>query len=205
MAGLLTTLASLPALATAPGHPYPLSLAASLFFFCVFLLWAFVFAWHFQYTARPVFLPPFQPKLWLSATVYGLLVGLLVWQFLDPSLRQIVPAEYPANTGSWMATSLFQICFGPLYVCFAPFAFFMRLTRRPPVATALTVAWGLFVEYLVLGNHPTLPPVTLTAIIMLRSVISGFVAVYFYLNGGVLLIWWVGLLLQLRLLLELPK
>ena len=55
-----------------------------------------------------------------------------------------------------------------------------------------------------MGNHPTLPPIALTAIIMFRSVISGFVSVYFYLNGGALLLWWVSLLLQLRLLLELP-
>ncbi len=132
MAGLLTTLASLPALATAPGHPHLLSLAAPLFYFCVFLLWAFVFAWHFQYTARPVFQAPFQPKLWLGATLYGLAVGLLVWQFLDPSLRQIVPAEYPASAASWV--TCFKSVLGPLYVCFAPFVSFMR---KPPTGRRL--------------------------------------------------------------------
>src|SRR5690242_40187 len=101
------------------------------------MLWAFVFAWHFQYTSRPVFKAGFKPKLWMLATVYGLAFAILSHALVDPALRRIMPADYPSDVASWLARSSFQILFVPLFICFAPFAFFMRMTRRQTLATSL--------------------------------------------------------------------
>lgn len=204
MAGLLTLLACVPALATTPGRPYPLLFEMPVFFFCVSMLWAFVFAWHFQYTARPVFLAPFKPRFWLEATAYALVAGVLEYRFLDPALHRLMPGEYPANITSWLDMAAFQVLFVSLFVCFAPYAFFMRLLQRPTAAMCLTVLCGVFIAYARLSTVPTLPALPVAAAILLTRVVSGFFAVYFYLNGGALLVWWIGLLLQLRLLLEFP-
>ena len=202
VAGLLTTLACLSALITAPSHPYPSSFEVPIFFCCVSLLWAFVFAWHFQYTTRPVFLAPFKPKFWLEASAYAVIVGVLEYRLLDPPLRQLMPGEFPSDTTSWLAMCAFQVLFVPLFTCLAPYAFFMRLLQRPAAAMSLTVLWGVVIAYARLSSVPTLPALTVTAMIFLTRVVGGFAAVYFYLNGSVWLIWWIALLLQLRLWLE---
>ncbi len=174
-----------------------------MLFLCVFLMWAFVFAWHTEYSGHRVFATPFKPGLWSAATLYAVGAALLIHWVLDPAIQRIEPRDYPDNTVQWAAMASFQLGLGPLCVCFSPFAFFMRMSRRQTVATALTVLWAVFVEYSAISRQPHLPPLAITSALMLRSVVGGFVSVYFYINGGALLVWWVGLLLQLRLLLDL--
>jgi hypothetical protein len=203
-AGALTTLACLPALMMGVKVPSLVPLGVFLFVFCISILWGFVFAWHFEYSGRPVFLAPFQPRLWLAATAWAVALAVLEYFTLDPPLRRLVPAEYPATLGACVAMGTFQILFVPLYVCFAPLAFFIRLTHRSTVSTTLVVLWGLFVAYLRLGMLPTLPSLPIAAAILGLRVVGGFVTVYFYLNAGAPMIWWMGLLLNARLFLELP-
>ena len=203
VAALLATLAGIPAAATSPKNLYPMWIWAPVMFLCVYMMWSFVFAWHFEYSGRPVFTPPFKPALWLGATLYAVGAGLLVHWFLDPAIRRTIPDQFPASLGSWAATALLQSVVWPLFVNFAPFAVFMRVTRRQTVSLALTVLWAVLLQYLLLANQPNLPPMGVTMALMLRTVVGAFLGVYFYLNGGALLVCWVVLLAQTRLLLDL--
>ena len=202
VAGLVTALTCLPALMMSAKLPGTVWVMWPLLYWCALMLWAFVFAWHFEYSGRPVFQTAFKPKLWLGATAYALAAGVLYSLFVDPALRRLVPAEYPAGINAWLVACPFQILFAPLFICFAPFAFFMRLTHRQTVATSLTVVVSLFIAYLRLRMLPTLPPIHITGALLVMRAVSGFLSVYFYLNGGALLIWWVALLIQVRLLFE---
>ena len=194
--------ACLPGLATAPRNPYPLWFAGSLLLWCAFMLWAFVFAWHSRFTGRPVFKTRFEPGLWLAATLYGVACGALALFLTDPPLRRILPTDFPSSLHQWVAMSMFQAGFVPLFMTFAPFAFFMRMTRRQSVSLALTVLCGVGVMTMRLRMLDTLPPLPVAATLLVMRVVGGYVVLYFYLNGGALLVWWAGLLVQARLLLD---
>jgi len=98
---------------------------------------------------------------------------------------------------------LFTLSFGQLFLCFAPFAFFIRLIQRKPWAIFLTMAFGVFVTGLKTNSLAAPPTLPLVLGLMLARTISSWLSVYFYFNGGVLLVWWWTLLLQIRVLVEL--
>ena len=202
LAALLSTLACIPRIAIWQDRPYAVPFMSVTMLFCTFVLWAFVFAWHEQYSGCRVFNLRFQPVLWTVGTVYALAAAASEHFSLDDKLRIITPQVYPTDWSSWAAMSLFSLSLEQLFLCFAPFAFFIRLSHRQTTAVGFTIVFGLFVVFLNLNSGKSLPGMGLTAELIALRVVSAFVNVFFYLKGGVLLVWWIGLVIQLRHLLE---
>ena len=169
----------------------------------MFALWSFVFAWQSQYARREPIRLDFQPWVWAAATLCGVAFAVIAHFWLDPQLRPSAPRDYPQSWGAWLAMGLFALAFEPLFLCFAPYAFFVRLFRRQELALALTVSWGIYILALRLGASPKLPPMWVVAELMALRLLSGVGWVYFYLKGGALLIWWMVLLVHLRFVADL--
>ena len=203
VAAFATTLTCYPRLAFWNERPWPLPIGLLAMFLTTFVLWAFVFAWHEQYTGKPVFPNRIQPKLWAFATLYGLVAAILLKFCFDPEYRLTSPTSYPANVPKWVAMTLFALALDPLFGTFAAYAFFVRLARKQHVATALTVIFGMFVSFLKLHSLPKQPPAWLMTEVMAGTVAGAFFSIYFYLEGGAWLVWWPLLLTQLRHLVSL--
>jgi hypothetical protein len=201
LAGLLTALVCYPRLALATNLAHPIWYLEALLFLGGIILWAFVFAWHPQYTHRPVVTFRIPPLAFGLATATGLFGALVLHFWLDPTLRTELPEDYPLTFKHWLAATLFSLAFTQLFVVFAPFAWLLRLSRRKAMALLLTVLFGVFVM-LVRNRAATIPPWLLAALLVVR-VLVGFLSVYFFWRGGVLLVWWWNLLLQSRHLLKL--
>jgi hypothetical protein len=163
----------------------------------------FVFAWHTKYTRRPVFALEFEPVPFLAVTLIGITSAVLFHRFLDPSLRLKLPEEYPADRSQWIAWLLWSLTFNQLFLLFAPFAWSMRLFRYRWVAAGVTVLFGIFVQVLRMHASPAPISSTLFASFLASRVVMGFLAVWFYLRGGVFLIWWWTFLFEARNLLDL--
>jgi hypothetical protein len=201
VAALLTSLASYPRLALAPSN-FPVWYLESVMFFGSFVLWAFVFAWHPEFTGRPVFNKGVDPRLWLAATVAGVLVATVLHVFLDPTFKLRTPSDYPTSVEEWLAKTAFAVAFFPLFLTFAPFAWAVRLSHRVWIAVVFTMLFGVFVMTIKMQSAPTpLPPMVFVELLVLRLVL-GSCSVYFYLRGGAGLVWWWALLVQLRHLLD---
>jgi len=115
----------------------------------------------------------------------------------------LVPGDYPDTYEAWLAMTLFTLAFDQLFLCFAPFAFFVRLLQSQRAAAGLTVLFGvallcLRIEWLA----PQVPPLFIAELFVWRTA-AGFLTLYFYLKGGAPLAWWWVLLLQLRHLIAL--
>lgn len=198
LAGLLTVLACWPRLSLWSARPYAVWFMLMALGWAAFILWSFVFAWHTRYTDLPVFKAKLQPRVWRLATLCGIAGTLTMYCFIDPVLRPIAAEDYPASFQAWLAMTLFTLALDQLFLCFAPFAFFMRLFRDRNTATGLTVLFGLFLLYL----HARLWAAPFSSLFILElfafRAAAGFLSVYFYLRGGALLtLWWI-FLLQLR-------
>jgi len=184
-------------------NPFPIWYLMSVLFVGGFVLWAFVFAWHTQFTRRPVFNLKFEPQLWAIATTAGLVVAFVLHFYLDPTFRQRTPADYPTSLTEWLGMTVFALAFNPLFLTFAPLAWAVRLFHRVWIAVAFTILFGVFVMVLKTRSAPTpLPPNAFLELLALRFVL-GSLSVYFYLRGGVFVVWWWAFLLQLRHLLSL--
>jgi hypothetical protein len=167
------------------------------------MLWGFVFAWHVPYTRRPVFVFKLELGLVVAATAAGLGLMALYHLWLDPLLRPKFPEDYPPDLPHWFATLLFALGFNQLFSTFAPFDWLMRLAKNRWVAMSLTAFLGAGVQALKIHSLAVpVSPLLLTALLALR-VAGGFLAVTFYLRGGVFLVWWWTFLLESRLLLDL--
>src|SRR5690242_17723367 len=94
LAGLLTSLACYPRFAQALTN-FPIWYLEAVMFVGSLVLWAFVFAWHKEFTGRPVFNHRIDPRLWLIATIAGLGVATVLHVFLDPTFKARTPADYP--------------------------------------------------------------------------------------------------------------
>ncbi len=205
-AALLTSLACWPRLAGWPGRTEPLVFLWLILLWSSFVLWSFVLGWHRRCTGQSPLTPARSPpRLWLLAGFYGIALACILRFFIDPDLRALKPAEYPGSWPAWLALTGFALAFEPLFLCFAPFAFFIRLARRPQIAAVFTVLFGVLVLYLRLGASPRLPTWSLLVELLVLRVAGGLFGVYFYLQGGVWLSWWVVLLLQLCHLPDLLK
>lgn len=201
VAALLTALASYPRFALAPSN-FPVWYLESVMFLGSFVLWAFVFAWHTEFTGRPVVNKGADPRLWLTATVAGGLVAMVLHVFLDPTFKLRTPADYPTSVVEWLAKTAFAVGFFPLFLTFAPFAWAVRLSHRVWIAVVFTVLFGVFVMTIKMQSAPTpLPPIMFVELLILRLAL-GSCSVYFYLRGGAGLVWWWALLVQLRHLLD---
>jgi hypothetical protein len=198
-AAVITCLACYPRLAIWLDRPYTTLFGSIMILWTAFVLWAFVFAWQPVYAHRPVIHFRAPLKLWMTATLFGVAWAVILRELMDPQLRLTNPKDYPADWHSWIAMCLFAMSLDSLFLCFAPYAFFIRLTRRPEASLALTVIFGIFVQYLKLSARRQWPPLLLVAELIAVHLVAGAVSVYFYLRGGALLVWWIVLIAQLRL------
>ncbi len=198
LAAAATAIACFPRLLLWTKRVYPLWYLEAVLFLGTIVLWAFVFAWHTRYSGRPVFTlkPEFIP--FASATVTGVLCAAALHFFLDPAFRQQTPSDYPTDVKQWLAMTLFHLAFNQLVLLFAPFDWLLRLLQRRSLATWLTVLLGIFVVSVKASHAPE--PCPLPLLLMLIGVrgVSGWLGVHFYLRGGVILVWWMGLLIELR-------
>jgi hypothetical protein len=198
VAALCTSVACYPRLAQAPQLHYPTWYMEALVFLGGTVLWAFVFAWHTKYSGRLVFNLNLAPRPWMLATALGVLTAIVLNLLLDPALRVRTPEDYPLNVQEWAATMLFSLGFTQLFLVFAPFAWLLRLFQRVEPAVVLTVLFGLFVFAVKNRAAPApIPPPMLVGLLVFR-VAAEFLSVYFYLRGGVLLVWWWALLIHSR-------
>jgi hypothetical protein len=203
LAALATALACYPRLSLWLNRPYPIWYLEAVIFLSSIVLWGFVFAWHTPYTNRPVFTLRLEPKPFLAVTLVGIIAAVVFHLFLDPSLRSKMPEEYPADPEQWFAMVLFSLAFNQLFLLFAPFAWLMRLFKNRWVATSLTVLFGACVLAMKIPSLPTPVPPLLLAAFLAGRIGMGFLAVWFYLRGGVVLIWWWTFLFEARNLLNL--
>jgi hypothetical protein len=197
-AAAFTTLACYPRVAIWLDRPYTTLSGCAVILWTTFVLWAFVFAWQPEYARRPVVTFAFSGRIWAWAAGYGVTAAIMLHFFLDPQLRLTTPKDYPADWHAWIAMCLFALALDPLFLCFAPYAFFIRLSRRPDVSFALTVMFGIFVQFLKINASRPQPPMLLVFELTTVHVIGGFVSVYLYLRGGVLPVWLTVFILQLR-------
>jgi hypothetical protein len=205
LAALGTTLACYPRMSLWLNRSAPVWYLEPMIFFCSIVLWGFVFAWHTQYTNRPVWISRPEPGLFLAVTLLAIVAATVFDLLLDPSLHTRLPEEYPADLEHWLAQVLFSLFFIQLFLLFAPFAWCMRLFRNRWVSAAVTVLFGVFVFLLRTQSLPTpLPPLLFTTLFV-GKIITGFLAVWFYLRGGIILIWWWTLLFESRHLLDLVR
>ena len=198
IAAALSALVCLPRLLLWPTRHYPLWYLSALLFLGGTVLWAFVFAWHTKYSGLPVFTGNVQSKHFQAATVSGVLMAILLRIFLDPAARSLIPDDYPVTPGQWLAMTLFSLGFTQLFLVFAPFAWMLRLSRNKTVAVVFTIVFGVVVLLIKTRSSPTPLPLGLAAGLVLVRVASGMLSVYFYLRGGILLVWWWGLLVLSR-------
>jgi hypothetical protein len=202
IAALATTLACYPRLSFWLNRAFPIWYLEAVMFLCSIILWSFVFAWHTQYAHRPVFTLKIECRLFATVTVAGIVVATAFHLFLDPALRLKTPEEYPADAKQWLAIVLFSLAFNQLYLVFAPFAWLIRLFQNRWVVTCLTVLLSAIVMAIKIHSNPAPFPLPLFAALMAGRVVMGFLAISFYLRGGVLLSWWWTLLIEARHLVD---
>ncbi len=202
-ASLFTTVACYPRLALWPNRPRPLWYLEAVIFVCGIFLWGFVFAWHTPYARRPVFALKIEPRLFGVITLAGIVVAAIFHSYLDPVLRLKMPEDYPADPRQWFAWAMFSLAFNQLFFVFAPFAWCIRLFQNRRVATLLTVLFGTAVLAIKIHSTPAPISTALFAALLAGRIAMGFLAVSFYLRGGVLLSWWWTLLIEGRHLLDL--
>lgn len=198
VAAVITSLLCYPRFALWEARVLPIWYLLSMVFLGTFVLWAFVFAWHTEYSGRPLFTRDISPRLFMTATVLGLITATVLYFALDPILRQRAPEEFPGNVQEWIAFALFDLSFVALFLMFAPFAWVIRLVGKVKPAMVLTILIGLIVLVLKVESSPAATPASLLIGMMLGRVVMGVLALWFYLRGGLPLAWWWGLLLESR-------
>lgn len=204
IAALITTLACHPRL-TFWDQPLPVQFLEGTVFLCTLVLWAFVFAWHTHYTGRPVFTLRIEPKWFVTATAIGVCSAAILRWFVDPTLRMAAPVSYPNSPWQWLAMALFSASLSQLVLVFAPFAWLMRLSRNQTISAALTMLVGVGVLVMKTRAAEFAAPSTLLAALLVLRIMLGICAVLLYLQGGVLLVWWCGLLIEARHLIYLAS
>ena len=203
LAALVTALACYPQLLFWLDRPDSIWLLDATIFLCSIVLWGFVFAWHEPYTRRPVWGFKLEPAPFVTVTAIAITVAAVFHLWLDPPLRLKAPDEYPADLNHWLAQLLFFMFLLQLFLLFAPFAWLMRLCKNRRAAAILTVLFSAFVLVLANQSRKTPVPSPLFGVLLACRTVTGLLAVWFYLRGGIILIWWWTLLFESRHLLAL--
>ena len=201
IAAALSAVLSYPRMVLWDNRPFSVWYPEAIILFCGFVLWAFVFAWHTEYTHRPVFTLRIKLPVFAAATFVGLITGLGLHWMIDPAVKLRNPQDYPVDFQHWVATTLFALAFTQLFLLYAPFAWIIRLFRNERVATWITVALGVLVLALKSNSSPTPLPTSLLLELLVLRIASAWFAIWFYLRGGMLLVWWLGFLVEARHLL----
>ena len=203
IAAVASALACYPRLSLWMNRSAPVWYLEGAIFLCSIVLWGFVFAWHTPYTHRPVFILKPESGPFIAATLVAIFAAAVFDLALDPSLRSKIPEDYPADLEHWFAFVLFSLAINQLFLLFAPFDWLMRLCKNRWVATNLTVLFGALLLAMRVQSLPTQLPALLFTVLLTGKVIMGFLAVSFYIRGGVLLVWWWTVLFEARHLLNL--
>lgn len=202
LAASVSTLASYPRLLLWSDREIPVWYLEVSIFVCCIVLWAFIFAWHPVYTKKPVF----RAKADLGTFSIVTLIGLVftgAWHFwLDPVLKSKMPEEFPADWQHWLASLLFALGVGQLFLIFAPFDWLMRLCRHQKASMILTALLGVGIAATKL--HAKSPTISTEWLLILLSAKfgGGLLAVIIYLRGGIILAWWWAVVLHCRHLLD---
>lgn len=163
-----------------------------------FVMWAAVFAWHEQHGRLEVFPKRVSPNLWLVALALGGAGAAISFHFGDPTLRQLAPTDFPRNPAQWTEHVLFNLAMEQLFLCFAPFAFFVRLLPGVKAASVGTVLVGLLVFALKLQSVSAALTWDVALGLALFRALTSAVTVWLYCQGGVWLVWLFALVLQCR-------
>ena len=161
IAAALSAMLALPRLLLWENRPFSVWYPEAMILLCGFVLWAFVFAWHTEYTHRPVFRFKIKLSLFAYATLAGVIVAIGLHWLIDPTLRALNPQDYPVDLRHWIASALFSLAFTQLFLIYAPFAWVMRLFRNEQVAIWVTVAFNLLVLVLKTNSSPMPLPLSL--------------------------------------------
>jgi len=202
VAALVSSLLCYPRLAAWPKREDAVWYLEVAIFGCTAVLWGFVFAWHSIYTERPAVTLRLSPKWVTTATAAGCVIATLTYLIIDPTMRQLVPEDYPANFQDWLGRLLFGLGLTQLFLLFAPFDWLMRLCKRPGIATTGTIIFGIAVLAMKIHSEKaTLAPLMISALVLGR-IISGYLAIQLYLRGGLLLTCWFTIVVETRHLLS---
>ena len=193
-----STLLCLPRMMQWDKRPFALWYVEATIFLGGFVFWAFVFAWHTEYTNRPVLTWKIKPLVFTEATFVGVFCALVLHFLLDPAIRPLNPEEYPTDFERWLAAALFGLAFTDLFLLFAPFAWLVRLFRNQRIAAGLTVAFSVSVWLLKFHSSPHAIPPSLFCELLAMRLAQAIFGVWFYLQGGILLVWWLGFLIEAR-------
>ena len=198
IAAFASAVACYPRLVFWTSRSAPLWYLEAMIFLCGIVLWGFVFAWHEPYAHRPVFILKQETKPFIAVTMIGVIAAVVFHLWLDPPLRSKIPEEYPADLNHWFAYLLFALAFNQLFLLLAPFDWSLRLFKNRWVAASLTAVFGACVLALKIQALSTPVSPLLLAALLIGRVVTGFLAAWFYLRGGAILIWWWTLLFQSR-------
>jgi len=202
LAAFFSALVSLPRIVLWTERPYPVWYLEAVLFLSGIVLWAFVFAWHTKYTSQPVFTFNLNARHFAEASCAGLVLAGLLLCFIDPISRLRTPEDYPSSVCQLIAMIFFSLGFAHLFTVFAPFAWLIRLFQSEKLAAAFTISFGVVLVFVKNhSSHVPLPPNLLLSLLVL-TIASGLLSIYFFLRGGVLLVWWFALLLFSRHLLH---
>lgn len=198
LAAALTALACYPRLAHWGQRPDAVWFYVAVIGWAAFVMWAAVFAWHEKHGQREVFPKRVPAHLWLVTVALGLVGAALSFHFGDPTLRRLAPTDFPQNLGQLADHVLFNLALEQLFLCFAPFAFCVRLLPSVKAAGVGVVLFGLLVFALKLHSVPVALPWDLTLGLVCFRALHSAVTVWLYYRGGVWLVWLFALLLQCR-------
>lgn len=204
LAALAGCMICYPRLAYWPKPPYPVWYLEAVLLACGFVLWAFVFAWHAENTKQPPFNIKVKIRPYIVVTLVGLVIGVLLYEFVDPAFRERMPEDYPASFGEWIARTLFSLGFTQLLLVFAPFEWSVRLTKRRWIGIVFTVLFGVFIVLAKSRSAPTQVPPSLLLPLLIARAATAFLTVWLYSRYGVILVWWWSFLIQTRHVIDLP-
>lgn len=202
---LLATLISLPLclpeLAIWRGRPHALWFQGAMLGWCIFVMWAFVIGWSEEHAKVAPFRIPSE-KVMLLGISGGILLGVVSHLAIDPLLH--APGRifriYPKNGLEWLAFAGFYLALETLFTCFAPLAFFARLSNCLSTAVVLTVLLNVAVLAIKLvGFLPKPSPEQLLGSLTLR-IVHSVACIWLYVRGGVIPVYLLGLSAQARLL-----
>lgn len=198
LASALTTLACYPRLAHWSSREDAVWFLLSVIGWATFVMWAAVFAWQEKHGHVAVFPKRVGPRLWLITVGLGLAGAAVSFHLGDPVLRALAPTDFPRNPGQWAEHLGFNLAFEQLFLCFAPFAFCVRLLPNAKAAGVGVVLLGLLVFALKLQSvAAALSGGMLLGLACFRALHSA-VAVWLYCQGGAWLVWLFALLLLSR-------
>src|ERR1041385_1600203 len=198
VAASVSAVACLPRLQNWETRRYPVWYMEAVLFLGCIVFWGFVFGWHTKYSGRPLFTLRPDRLAFGIATAAGVIGAITQSHSLDPILRARAPQDFPTDLGQWVAIVLFNLTFVDLVVLFAPFDWLLRLSRSTRLSTGLTVLFGLFVLWLWQRTLHDRLPSSFLALMLCSRAWASLLSIYFYLRGGILLVWWCHLLVQSR-------